>query len=338
MYKTLTKTFLKTLYFTIFSVAVLISIQLQYLCEHNLKPMCFILQEKMLRRIFNSVIETTLQPFQTDVLYPCPFTKSETIQLSWLSSVAPCFPVNAKNVSILTEPQQFYNTLVEKCMQARYRITLVSLYLGNGSLEQRLVDALLTNQNFKNGNVKVNILLDYTRGSRYKNNSRVVLQPLLEENEDNCQISLYHTPVLRGLKKKFTPHRWNELYGLQHMKLYIFDDTLIISGANLSNDYFTNRQDRYFTIKDKNLCDFYSGLVNRVQKFSLKMDKENNLSLHDGWTQLPYEGNQIEFVDKAADLVENYVLDYRDEQNNCKREGFGKYYFVEIYRVLISIV
>ena len=29
--------------------------------------------------------------------------------------------------------------------------------------------------------------------------------------------------------------------GLQHCKLYVFDNSVLISGANLSQDYFTNR-------------------------------------------------------------------------------------------------
>lgn len=42
--------------------------------------------------------------------------------------------------------------------------------------------------------------------------------------------------------------------------------------ANLSNDYFTNRQDRYFMIEDcKELCDFYSELVEKVGEFSFRL-------------------------------------------------------------------
>ena len=44
------------------------------------------------------------------------------------------------------------------------------------------------------------------------------------------------------------PDKYNELIGLQHCKLFVFDDSVIISGANLSTDYFTNRQDRYILI------------------------------------------------------------------------------------------
>ena len=49
------------------------------------------------------------------------------------------------------------------------------------------------------------------------------------------------------LKRKL-PVRWNEVVGVQHMKIYIFDDELILSGANLSNTYFTDRQDRYLML------------------------------------------------------------------------------------------
>lgn len=69
------------------------------------------------------------------------------------------------------------------------------------------------------------------RGSRGKNNSRKILEPLLKNKcVDNCKISLYHTPKLRGILKTVIPNRFNELIGLQHMKIYIFDDSLIISG------------------------------------------------------------------------------------------------------------
>ena len=55
---------------------------------------------------------------------------------------------------------------------------------------------------------------------------------------------MYHTPLLRGALKALVPQRYNETLGLQHTKIFVFDDSVILSGANLSSDYFTNRQDR----------------------------------------------------------------------------------------------
>jgi len=58
-----------------------------------------------------------------------------------------------------------------------------------------------------------------------------MLEPLLRDKyEDRCKVFLYHTPKLRGVMKAAMPDRFNELIGLQHMKLYIIDDALIISG------------------------------------------------------------------------------------------------------------
>ena len=41
---------------------------------------------------------------------------------------------------------------------------------------------------------------------------------------------MFHTPNLNGWKKKYMPKRINEGWGLQHMKLYGFDDEIILSG------------------------------------------------------------------------------------------------------------
>lgn len=208
----------------------------------------------------------------------CRLPEVDTLQfeissLSWLHQAAPGFPVNGSKITIIEEPSEFYSTLLEKCKTAENRIVLSSLYIGNGKLENKLIDTIEETLDANDGNVKISILIDYMRGSRGKQNSRKLLQSSLNGKWKNCwNVFLYHTPKLRGVLKRVTPDRYNEMIGLQHMKLYLFDDTLIISGANLSNDYFTNRQDRYFMIEDcKELCDFYSELVEKVGEFSFRL-------------------------------------------------------------------
>ncbi|CAM9217654.1 unnamed protein product, partial [Lampetra fluviatilis] len=46
----------------------------------------------------------------------------------------------------------------------------------------------------------------------------------------SVRVSLYHTPSLRGLLRLLLPEKLNEAVGLQHMKLYVTDDTVIVSG------------------------------------------------------------------------------------------------------------
>lgn len=76
---------------------------------------------------------------------------------------------------------------------------------------------------------EINILLDFTRGSRGKKNSRTMLCPLIT-NFPNVHVAFYHTPDLRGFLKRIIPDRFNETIGLNHVKIYLFDDSFIVSG------------------------------------------------------------------------------------------------------------
>jgi CDP-diacylglycerol--glycerol-3-phosphate 3-phosphatidyltransferase len=82
---------------------------------------------------------------------------------------------------------------------------------------------------------------------------------------------MYHTPNLTGLRKKYIPKRFNEGWGLQHMKLYGCDDEIIMSGANLSSDYFTNRQDRYHLFKSKDITKYFFNVHQAVASLSFRV-------------------------------------------------------------------
>lgn len=272
----------------------------------------------MIRRFFSTFVEYPTVPpneFLPSLNYNKingSFKTASLESLNWLYSVSPCFPVDASKITIIHEPQVFYKTLVEKCENAKSRIILASLYIGVGKLENKLITTIHDNMK-RNENLKVNILLDFTRGTRGEINSKSILMPLVNEN-DSCCVSLYHTPALRGLTKKLAPARWNELFGLQHMKLYLIDDTVIISGANLSNDYFTNRQDRYIMIENTSLANFYSNFIGKVQEFSLKVKTNGDVQLHDKWNLIPYKSAQIDFAAEARDRVRSYFDNVLEKQ------------------------
>lgn len=188
------------------------------------------------------------------------FKSSELYYFNWFYNVSPCFPMNGSKVTVITDPKKFYDTLCERFKNASRRVSVASLYIGTGDLEKRLLD--VTKQNLiMNKKVKLNILLDFQRGSRGEINSRTLVQELSKVAPEQCKLSLYQTPRLQGSWSKALPARYNELFGLQHMKLYIADDSVLLSGANCSNDYFQNRQDRYIEIQDVDLANFYSELI-----------------------------------------------------------------------------
>eukprot|EP00911_Craspedida_sp_UC1_P001580 UC1_evm5s1194 len=192
---------------------------------------------------------------------------------STLAETAPAYPLSSAGaVEILEEPSEFYDRLLELATGAQ-RAVISSLYLGTGSQERALVACLADGA--RTGCLKDTlILLDNTRGTRGAPNSVEMLSPLLKAaaatstNGVMAHAHFYHTPDLRGWQRQLMRPPFNEVVGLTHTKIYIFDDTLVLSGANLSADYFDKRQDRYYVIHDAAVADFYEGLVRTFADFS----------------------------------------------------------------------
>ncbi|KAL3791076.1 hypothetical protein HJC23_012061 [Cyclotella cryptica] len=81
------------------------------------------------------------------------------------------------------------------------------------------------------------------------------------------------------------PSPLGEVAGVFHIKAYIIDNELILSGANLSEEYFTNRLDRYMSFVNGGggLVDFYADLCDVLSRYAVKydnaLDDSNMLSL-----------------------------------------------------------
>jgi len=41
-----------------------------------------------------------------------------------------------------------------------------------------------------------------------------------------------------------------EIFGVHHIKAAVFDNNVILTGANMNDSYYTNRTDRYWIIKN----------------------------------------------------------------------------------------
>ncbi|MCJ1282989.1 CDP-diacylglycerol--glycerol-3-phosphate 3-phosphatidyltransferase [Xylographa opegraphella] len=174
-----------------------------------------------------------------------------------LDRIAPRIDLRADQIEILEGPSEFYDTLKRKIKRAKKRIYLSTLYIGKS--EHELVSCVREALQ-QNKGLKVSILTDALRGTREtpEPSCASLLSPLAADYPDQVEIRMYHTPNLTGLRKRFIPRRINEGWGLQHMKLYGIDDEVILSGANLSSDYFTNRQDRYHMFSSKRVADCFA--------------------------------------------------------------------------------
>ncbi|TVY36298.1 CDP-diacylglycerol--glycerol-3-phosphate 3-phosphatidyltransferase, partial [Lachnellula subtilissima] len=194
-----------------------------------------------------------------------------------LDRIAPKFEIQGSQIQILRTPSDFYETLKSKILGAEKQIFLSTLYIGK--TEHELISTL--HQALKSKpNLKLSILTDALRGTREspEPSCASLLAPLVDEfGSDRVEIRMYHTPNLTGLRKKYIPKRINEGWGLQHMKLYGVDDEIIISGANLSNNYFTDRQDRYHVFSSREITSHFFKIHSAVSNLSFLVtpDQQN---------------------------------------------------------------
>ncbi|KAH0371570.1 hypothetical protein KCU65_g1683, partial [Aureobasidium melanogenum] len=190
-----------------------------------------------------------------------------------LDKLSPRFDISSSQIEILRSPSDFYETLKasNKIRTAERRIYLSTLYIGKS--EHELIQTIQESLK-RNPKLKVSFLTDSLRGTREtpKASCATLLAALVDEfGSDRVEVCMYHTPNLTGLRKSLIPKRINEGWGLQHMKLYGIDDEIIMSGANLSDDYFTNRQDRYHLISCKRITDYFAKVHDTVCSISYRV-------------------------------------------------------------------
>ena len=160
-------------------------------------------------------------------------------------------------------------------------------------------------------------------------------------------MSLYHTPNLNGIVKQLVPRRFDEGWGLWHAKAYIADDDVLISGsvtiasnaslsfsilllhsANLSKDYFTNRQDRYMHITDHpKLADYFHDFVQTSQSISYSLDGQQSTSWpasnpvpEPSWSKC--NENKERSAELYKDLQARWITNETDEGTDTQMRPF----------------
>ncbi|CAF1487969.1 unnamed protein product, partial [Adineta ricciae] len=217
----------------------------------------------------------------------------------WICNYGPSFVLPASNCDVLYEPSDFFKELNHIFANAKQRIYISSLYFGTDPYEYEMIDSIRTAL-AKDPSVRLVVLLDYLRGLRIDNHkekttSKSMFLSLIEQFSSQVDFYLFHTPLLHGFLRKIIPMRYNESWGVQHMKIYMADDTLIISGANLNRAYFDNRQDRYLKLNHcPDLCQFFIDIIETVgkQSFKVKLDHPEPIFLGENH---PFEGDNTQY-------------------------------------------
>eukprot|EP00042_Codosiga_hollandica_P051548 m.634636 g.634636 ORF g.634636 m.634636 type:complete len:487 (+) comp58303_c0_seq7:2-1462(+) len=204
-------------------------------------------------------------------------------------------PVNADSIRVLHSPSEFYSTLRDGIKTAQKRVVLAALYLGTTKHDTDLIKEIegFANRTQHTGG-SIRLLFDWTRGTRGQVNSATITHPLVQQFGHMCDVSLYHTPELRHIWKRILVPPFNEIISLTHVKIYIYDDTLLLSGANMSDHYYTNRQDRYVLITDAGVSEVYARIVDAISACSMQLHADASIRPRPGCDPLGDYGQFIE--------------------------------------------
>eukprot|EP01061_Rhynchopus_euleeides_P009069 TRINITY_DN18224_c0_g1_i1.p1 TRINITY_DN18224_c0_g1~~TRINITY_DN18224_c0_g1_i1.p1 ORF type:complete len:517 (+),score=157.97 TRINITY_DN18224_c0_g1_i1:57-1607(+) len=187
-----------------------------------------------------------------------------------VTSDAPCFAVDSGNVQILHTPDEFYRSILKRLRSATERIVIAALYLGVTEKCRSIADAI-DHAMSDNEQLTATILVDYGRGLRYENGVSVMtlLTPLVEKyGAHRVKVSMFMVPLC-GAIFRHAPATIREIAGVQHVKGFVVDDDTLLTGANLNDDYFTTRQDRYVWVRSQaNLAKWTAQFVETLAAMS----------------------------------------------------------------------
>ncbi|ATC94501.1 CDP-diacylglycerol--serine O-phosphatidyltransferase [Pseudoalteromonas tunicata] len=169
----------------------------------------------------------------------------------------PAFGLNSTDIEVLFSAKQYKQRLLSLIAQATTRIYLTALYLQDDEAGREILTAL-HEASLANPKMEVKVFVDYHRAQRgligassQEGNAKFYFD-FAKEFDSNVQI--FGVPV-----------KAKELFGVLHAKGFVFDDTVLYSGASLNNVYLQQEQryrlDRYFILKQQKLADAMVGFL-----------------------------------------------------------------------------
>lgn len=181
----------------------------------------------------------------------------------------PAIPLDGDDVTVISTPSDFYDQLISNISEANERVVITSLYIGIGEKEERLYSEL---ESFLARGGHATVIVDHGRGLRGERKSTYArcLQ-IYKKYHHNMILGYFYSPLVEQSKIFKRISQLQETLATQHTKIYLADDRLILSGANLESAYFTNRQDRYMEFRNKEMCNFFAKLAFIIARYSYLM-------------------------------------------------------------------
>jgi CDP-diacylglycerol---glycerol-3-phosphate 3-phosphatidyltransferase len=245
-----------------------------------------------------------------------------------------CFPIDRRNVrKCLETPTDFHATLCQLISSAKRRVYLASLYIGpaaNPSSATKELELLKALQLTSASDVK--ILLDKNRALRSVpltqqgnphntaekeistiSSAEACYRHLEQKCSRKCPLfktsqnsGVYLLSVLPFWQQMLLKNPYNEVAGVFHLKCYIVDDNIILTGANLSEEYFVDRVDRYLWLSDEIPHDPSSN-------FTAVIDPPHRIQVDSTTSLIEHYAKLIDVLCRHA---EPYSLNGQDEISN----------------------
>ncbi|MGO4999919.1 CDP-diacylglycerol--serine O-phosphatidyltransferase [Oceanisphaera sp. W20_SRM_FM3] len=172
----------------------------------------------------------------------------------------PSLAVNADQIQILYSAQSFKQRLLELIAAAQQRIYLVALYLQDDAAGREILTALYEAKQAA-PELDICLFVDFHRaqrgliGQKGQGGNHKMYQEFAERYAE--QINIYGVPV-----------KGREILGVLHLKGFVFDNTLLYSGASLNDIYLHQEEryrfDRYHQFSDAELADTMVDYMTRL--------------------------------------------------------------------------
>ncbi|MGL5949040.1 MAG: CDP-diacylglycerol--serine O-phosphatidyltransferase [Aeromonas sp.] len=148
----------------------------------------------------------------------------------------PQMAITADQFAVLSQAQEFKQRILSLIAQATTRIYLVALYLQDDEAGREILDALYAAK-ARQPELDIKVFVDFHRAQRgligkgKQGGNHQRYQALAMSHSET--VPVYGVPV-----------KGRELLGVLHLKGFVFDDSVLYSGASLNNIYL-HQQERY---------------------------------------------------------------------------------------------
>lgn len=185
-------------------------------------------------------------------------------------------PQSAEKIEFLADSRAFKNRILQLIKTAKNRIYLTALYFEKDEAGQEILDALYQAK-IANPALDIKVLVDWHRAQRGRIGEASSLSNADWYAKKNAEYALEN-----GIEFWGVPINGREIFGVLHLKGFVFDDTLLYSGASINNVYLQQferyRYDRYHVIENKMLADSIVAFTNQHilnHEAVSRLDREN---------------------------------------------------------------